>query len=220
VSENIIILGATGGCLDTIDLINEINQYHGNLSLNIVGLFDDNFKNLKKKISGVPVIGSISSIKNFKECKIVNALGSEKNFHKKRNLLIDELKLNPKRFLTIIHPSVTIGHGVTIGNGCIIYQNVSVGRNCILGTNNIILPNSFIGHDTKVGGFTIINAGSMVSGSVIIGQNCYLGSGTKIKPYCKIGNKVLTGIGSVVTNNLRSSKIYIGIPAKPIGKIN
>tara|TARA_B100001093_G_scaffold500926_1_gene551955 strand:- start:617 stop:1279 length:663 start_codon:yes stop_codon:yes gene_type:complete len=211
----LIILGASGGCLDIIELVGDINSNNKKNKYKILGLLDDNHRNLEKKISNIELLGSFSSVKDFKrEVKIVNALGSEKNFFDKEKLLLEDLKLLPQRFETLIHPTCVISSTSKIGIGSIIYQNVTVGRNCQIGINNVILPNCFIGHDSSVGDFVTINAGALISGNVKIGNKCYIGSGAKIKPFIHINNDTLIGIGSTITKDIEKKGIYYGTPAK------
>ena len=216
-TTKILILGASGGCLDVIDLIQDINAASNKEIYKILGLLEDDYKISERKKSNYEVIGSFSDVKNFDaDVKIVNAIGSEKSFYKKKNLLLNELNISFDKFETLVHPSAIISENVEIRAGAIIYQGVSIGRNCFLGLNSILLPNSFIGHDTKIGDFSIINAGCMISGNVSIGESSYLGGGTKIKPYVSIGENVLIGMGSLVTKDLNKNSINYGCPTKKI----
>ena len=210
----VVILGASGGCLDTIDIINEINKFHKN-KYEIIGLLEDNTELKKNKFSGFSIIGDMSDVNKIdQDIKIVNALGSEKNFYKKENLILNTLKIDKNRLETLIHPQANIAQSVVIGGGSIIYQNVSIGRNVTLGHNVVVLPHSFIGHDSEIGDFSILNAGVAVSGNVNIASNCYIGTNTCIKNNIDIEGRSLIGMGSNVTKNIKSNSINYGNPCK------
>ena len=49
-----------------------------------------------------------------------------------------------------------------------------------------------------------------------IGNNVYIGTGAYIMPGVNIGNGVLIGAGSVVTHDVPSDSVVVGIPAKRI----
>lgn len=215
----VVILGASGGCLDVIDAINEINKFEKG-RYEIIGLLEDNKDLQNNKFSGLTIIGGMNDISNIDQnVKIVNALGSEKNFYKKEKLILEILKIEKNRLETLIHPKASVAESAVIGSGSIIYQNVSIGRNVTIGNNVIILPNSFIGHDTQIGDFSILNAGVAVSGSVKISSNCYIGTNTCIKNNVEIENCSLIGMGSNVTKNIRGNSISYGNPCKYISKL-
>ena len=115
----LILIGGGGYCVETIDLISDINKIRNDQFIKITGILDDN-KNSKKIINGVKVVGKIKDIKFFKKEKFfVNIFHSENRF--KRIELIKSLKINISRFISIIHPSSLLGRKVRVGIGVSIY---------------------------------------------------------------------------------------------------
>ncbi len=211
-TTKVLILGASGGCLDTIELINEINEIEKN-KFEIIGILEDNEELKNKKFFGFSIIGNLIDVNNIDQnLKIVNSLGSEKNFYKKEKLILNDLKINKRRLQTLIHPLSNISQTAKIGDGSIVYQNVSIGRNVNLGHNVIILPNSFIGHDTTIGDFSILNAGVMISGYVKISSLCYIGTNVSVKNFIEIKHKSLIGMGSNVLRSTETNSINYGNP--------
>lgn len=115
----------------------------------------------------------------------------------------------------IIHPDVTIGRGVSIGDYTVIYSNVQIGDGTIIGKNCMIgeplssiynnpteyeNPPLVIGEKSLIRSGTVIYAGSrlgrelntghnaLIRENTIIGRNCSVGSNTDIQGFVTIGN--------------------------------
>lgn len=206
--KKIIILGASGGCLDVIDIIEQINAKKK--IYKIIGLLDDK---IKKNIEfpNYELLGKFDDVKKYKDKKdvfFVTGIGSDKNFLKKEKI-IKRLNINKKKFITLIHPTSIISKNVVIGNGNIIHNNVSIGRNVVIEDYCNILPNVTIGHNSKIGSLNIINTSVTISGNTHIKKNCYIGTGVLIRDHIKIEENVLIGMGSVITKNIETKKIII-----------
>lgn len=59
-----------------------------------------------------------------------------------------------------------------------------------------------------------------VFGPIVIGNNVHVGSNTIIMPNVTIGDNVIIGCGSVVTRDIPSNSVAVGIPARVIESIN
>ena len=113
--------------------------------------------------------------------------------------------------------------GVKIGKGTKIYSKesdifssepwvVSIGENC-----HITAGVKFITHD---GGTLILDpeeGGDFVLvGDINVGNNVYFGLRSMIMPGITIGDNVIIGAGSIVTKDIPSNSIAVGIPARVI----
>lgn len=54
---------------------------------------------------------------------------------------------------------------------------------------------------------------------VHIGSNCWIGSGAMIMPGVTIGDNVIIGAGSVVTRDIPSGTVAVGVPCRVIRKL-
>jgi sugar O-acyltransferase (sialic acid O-acetyltransferase NeuD family) len=133
-----------------------------------------------------------------------------------RKKMFKKLPTNTKYF-SFIHPSaqimdksISIKDGVFIGANCILTTNINMGSHAILNRGN------HISHDCIIGDFFSAMPNAIVSGNVTIGNEVYLGANSSIKEKVSLSNKVKIGMGSVVTKNLDSPGIYVGIPSKKI----
>lgn len=210
--KKIIILGASGGCLDILSLIDEINKVKKKFK--ILGFLDDKFK-INTNINGYKILGKFSTGKKFKKnIFFATAIGNSKNF-KNISKIIKSLNINRSRFPKLIHPNVYVSKYSQVGFGSIIYQNSTIGMNVKIGDFVNILPNTVINHDSEIGNFTKLNTMCNVGGSVQIGESCYVGSGVNLREKVIIGKNNLIGMSSVVLKSFKkeNQKIY-GFPAR------
>lgn len=79
----------------------------------------------------------------------------------------------------------------------------------------------FITHD---GGMHVIrqykNIPADSFGKITIGNNVFIGMSTMILPKVTIGDNVIIGCGSIVTKDIPSNSIAVGVPAKVIETID
>jgi len=129
-------------------------------------------------------------------------------------------------FPNIIHPSVTMGHKqlekVLKTKGNIITAGVSFTNNITMGNFGIFNLNCTVGHDCIIKDFVNIAPGANISGNVIIEEGAYIGTNAAILQGKSIEEKLVickyatVGAGAVVIENVSTSNIVVGIPAKSI----
>lgn len=113
--------------------------------------------------------------------------------------------------------------GVTIGNRVEIGANTCIDRGTIDNTilcDDVKIDNLVhIAHNVKVEKGALIVAGAIVCGSAHIGEESYVAPGGIIKNQLNIGKNSLVGLGAVVTQEVDPDVVVVGIPAKPIRKV-
>ena len=114
--------------------------------------------------------------------------------------------------------NVEIGDSVHIAAG----EHVSIGNNVLMASKIFITD---MLHGTYVGSEcdnpkTIPNKRKISIKHVHVGDNVWIGESVSIMPGVNIGNGAIIGANSVVTKNIPSDVIAVGIPAKPIKRFN
>lgn len=179
-----------------------------------IGFVDDEIKKQGKQNLGFTVF-SRKAIDNYPAAKILAVPGSPTTFLKRRQI-IEDLKILPARFATIIHKNAYISPLAKIGRNVLLMAGVVVTSNAVIGDNVCILPNTVIHHDVTIGNEVLIGSNVTIAGYSKIGDNCYIGSGSRIINNIRIGNRVLVGMGSNVIKPVRNNFKVAGNPAKPI----
>ena len=105
-----------------------------------------------------------------------------------------------------------------IGNECRINENVYIqsaviGNYVLIAPNVAILASSHIFNDITM---PIVFQGDTKINPVIIEDDVWIGRNAIIMPGVHIGKSAIVGAGAVVTKNIPSRAIAVGIPAKVI----
>ena len=93
-------------------------------------------------------------------------------------------------------------------------QDVGVTR---LGDHNWIMAYVHIAHDCDVGNHTIFANNATLAGHVQIGDYAILGGFTGVHQFCRVGAHVITGIASVVRQDIPPFLTVAGNPLAPFG---
>ena len=112
--------------------------------------------------------------------------------------------------------------GVRVGENCRILANpdgcfgsepylVTLGDHVTV-TNHV----SFVTHDGGVWVFREEEPDIEVFGPIKVGNNVFIGFGVTIMPGVTIGDNCIIGAGAVVTRNVPSGQVAVGVPARCI----
>jgi UDP-N-acetylglucosamine acyltransferase len=93
-------------------------------------------------------------------------------------------------------------------------QDTGVTR---LGNDNWIMAYVHIAHDCEVGDHTIFANNATLAGHVHIGDYAILGGFTGVHQFCRVGAHVITGIASVVRQDVPPFLTVAGNPLAPHG---
>ncbi len=116
------------------------------------------------------------------------------------------------------------------------YYGISIGENCVFTGKRISFGSEpylieignrvritadvkFETHDGGVGIFRDEYPGINVYGKIKIGDNSFIGHNAIIMPGVTIGKNVVIGAGSVVTKDIPSNSLAVGVPARVIKSI-
>lgn len=123
------------------------------------------------------------------------------------------------RIATYVSSRAFVWHNVEIGENSFIFENnvlqyhVKVGANCVLWSGN------HVGHRTVIRDNVFITSHAVISGYCDIGDSCFLGVNSTFGDHVTIPDDCIIGMGSSVVKDLKEpGLVYIGNPAKPMGK--
>jgi UDP-3-O-[3-hydroxymyristoyl] glucosamine N-acyltransferase len=110
--------------------------------------------------------------------------------------------------------------GVIIGSDVEIGANTCIDRGTLDDTiieDNVKIDNlCHIAHNTQIKENSFVIALSMLGGSSVLEKNTYIAPGALVMNQITVGEKSLVGMGAVVTKNVESNKVVVGVPARVI----
>lgn len=209
--KKLIIIGAGGFGRECAEIAKTIESKEKNISL--IGFLDDNKEHHGKVKNDVKVLGSIEWIKDFNitdDIYFVCAIGDTII---KKKVVERALKLGYIPY-SLIHPSVHISYGVSIGDGVILSPGSVISTNCVLEDYVVINQLCSLGHDAHIGKYTTVNPSASINGGDQIGEGVYIGSQSSIIQFLSVGKWSIVGAGACITKNIDDYQVVQGVPAK------
>lgn len=146
--------------------------------------------------------------------------GSPESFLMRKDIITSLPVKDPERFVSVIHPAVSLGKNVQVGRNCLIMAGVVITSNACIGDHVCILPNTIVHHDVVIGDYTLIGSKVVIAGGTTVGKNCYIGSGSNLMNGISIGDGSLIGMGSNVLRSTKEKSKMAGNPAKNLNILN
>ena len=160
---------------------------------------------------GFRIVGSSNDIPHFDDGETDFILGIGNNAVRKK--ISETFDVN---WVTLIHPSATIGLDVTVEEGTVIMAGAVVNACSKIGKHCIINSGAVVEHDNVIGDYVHISPRAALGGTVSVGACSHVGIGATVKNNVDICDNCVIGAGAVVVKNICEGGTYVGVPARKI----
>jgi len=208
--KNLIIIGARGYGREVHDLAKQCSGFKTEYILK--GFLDDKSDALNGFENYPEIISPVEIYEIQQDDVFVCALGSVK--WKKH--YVELILSKGGRFINLIHPSTIFNTNVVIGNGVIVFMNSNISNDCVIG--DFVTLQGFIGlgHDTKIGKWSHLNAYSFTGGFTVLEEEVCLNTRATVLPNVIVKKGATVGASSLVIKNVKEGITVFGVPAKKI----
>ncbi len=203
--DRLLIIGAGGHGKVVADIALKMDRW------DYIAFLDDN-DDIKTSM-GIEVIGkSADMFRYIKDYDIFVAIGNNET----RKVIQEKLEVEGASIPVLIHPDAIIGEKVEINAGTVVMAGVVVNCCTIIGKGCIINTGTTIDHDNVIEDYVHISPGVHTAGAVRIGKGTWLGIGSIVSNNIKSTSDCTIGAGSVVVRDIDKSGTYVGVPARRI----
>lgn len=209
--NDIVIYGAGGFGREVAQLLTDLNEREPTWS--VLGYISDDATIHGSTIGDLPVLGGSDWVRaRTQPLSIAFGVGSPAL----KRRLVERVRTPHLSFPTLLHPTVTMGKRVSLGEGTIVCAGSVITVDIQLGAFSTVNLCCTIGHDAVLGEYTTMAPSVNVSGNVTVGDGTDLGTGSKVIQGVAIGEWSIVGAGAVVSRDLPANVTAVGVPAKAI----
>lgn len=179
-------------------------------------LVDDNCKENEVILSCLTMNEVLFWSQEEKEFSYIMGIGD----NSRRSLCYEKMEAAGGKAENVLALSALIGTGVGIGKAVYIGEKAFVGPESKIGNDTIINTAVVVEHECCIGDHVHVAPNATICGRCKIGNNVFVGAGSIVIDKINICDNVTIGAGSVVIKDITTPGVYVGSPARRIGKNN
>jgi sugar O-acyltransferase (sialic acid O-acetyltransferase NeuD family) len=210
-TRRLALVGGGGFGREILDIIDAINAVEGpDRRIEVVGVFDDGEPDTGLLSTfDTRHLGPVSAVQQLPgDVMVTVGIAHPQTRHRVIAALAERVRP------TLIHPTVTTGRKVTLGQGAVLCSHVSVANHVVIGDDVHVGANSTVGHDSSLGASVTVSPLVAVSGNVVLEERCFLGTGSSLNQGLRIGRDAVVGSGAAVVRDVVAGTTVVGTPAK------
>lgn len=206
--RKIVILGA--GDLGR-EILYAARESHGDFfegDTEIIAFVDEDPEKIGGQLEGIPIIAfsQLTEVSDV-EIEFISGVGKPSD---RKHVVDTLLTLQPEAtFARVIHRSVVVMPNVDIALGVFLAPHATVATGSRLSWHVVINQNVSVGHDCRIGAFSVISPGCMLSGRTEIGEETFLGSNAVTYPGIKVGRGCTVSALTSVARRLKDGQMLI-----------
>ncbi|HUJ70716.1 MAG TPA: NeuD/PglB/VioB family sugar acetyltransferase [Verrucomicrobiae bacterium] len=213
--KDIVIVGHGGLAKEVAFLIEEINRHRP--TWNLRGYISAQRSEVGTRVGKYSVIETDGWLERSRDNLAVAIAIGQTNVLKALHV---RLRANTSlEFPNLLHPGAMGDWGqITLGHGNVIMGGASFTTQIAIGSLNIVNPGCTVAHDCVLGSYNLVNPAASLSGQVALGDEIMVGTGARILQGLRVCDHAVIGAGAVVTRNIETPGVYIGVPARVMEK--
>lgn len=210
--ERIVVVGS-GGLAEYLTLVEDIAA--AGRPMAVVGVLDDDPALAANDVHGVPVLGPLATARELEDCSLVFGIGSHRTFLRRRAIL-DGVGVGRERYVSLVHPTVRLYAGTTVGRGCVVHPYVVAFQETVIGDFTVISPHCVVGAQCRIGEGVLMASAVNVTSGVGVGAYAHLGAGALVAENVTVGAGAQVGMGALVASDVAPGAMVLGSPARMI----
>jgi sugar O-acyltransferase (sialic acid O-acetyltransferase NeuD family) len=115
---------------------------------------------------------------------------------------------------SVVHPTAAVSSGAELGEGTVVLALAVVNTGARVGRGVIVNSGAVVEHDVAIGDFAHVSPNATLGGAARLGARAHLGLSACVLPGKSVGVSSVVGAGAVVTRDVESSQIVVGVPAR------
>ncbi len=180
-----------------------------------VWVLDDDDACWGSSLDGVPILGGLEDCQQFDSASFVVCAGKGRT----RKSIVERLSglgVGEDRYGRVVHPSVDVPPGCSVGAGSILLAGVVLTADVTIGRHVVVMPHVTLTHDDLIEDYATICAGVSLGGSVRVGTGAYLGMNASVRERAVVGAGSTLGMAAALLTDLPAEETWIGVPAQPV----
>lgn len=207
----IVLVGGGGHASDVVGLIEDLREADQATAVELVGLVNDGAIDERRfEGRGVQQAGGIDDVASLDATHYVIAL----EYPPDRQAAHERLAGSGLEPATLVHPSASIGAGVTIGAGTVVFAGARISPMVTVGAHCVVSNLSVLGYSAVLGDFVSVMPAGVVSGDTHLGDGCTIGTNATVIEGVSIGERTVLGAGAVAVAFVPPDVTAIGVPAR------
>lgn len=209
--NGVLLVAAGGLAREVLALERAVGRFQ------VIRLIDDDTALWGSKLDGAPVVGGLEEVEPYGDSQIVVCAG---HGSARRRIVarLSDLGVGPDRYATVVHPSVDVPGGCTVGYGSILLAQVVLTADVAVGRHVVAMPHVTLTHHDVVEDFVTLAAGVSLGGGVRVGAGSYLGMNASVRERVRVGPDATLGMGGALLRDLPAGAIWAGVPARPMAR--
>jgi len=187
----------------------EVAYFYLSQVYDIIGFSEESAYRVLDSFQELPIVNfeDINELYNFKDIKILVAIGPNKTNSVRERLFL-EVKKMKFECITFIHPNAQVWDKNAIGENSFIFPNSVIEPFASVGNNCVVWSGAILSHHSKLMDNSFMAPGALVSGRTIIKNNCFLGINSTVRDNIIVEMNCIVGGGAVIKKNTITNGVY------------